>query len=104
MYAIVATSGRQYRVEKGGTITVDRLDAEVGTEITLDQVLMVGGDQPQVGSPTVQGASVTARVVSHDKGDKVVTLKYKRRKRSRVHRGFRASLTTLEITDIKAQG
>jgi len=104
MYAIVATSGRQYRVEKGGTITVDRLDAEVGTEITLDQVLMVGGDQTRVGSPTVEGATVTARVVGHEKGEKVVTVKYKRRKRSRVRRGFRASLTTLEITDIKAQG
>ena len=103
MYAIVATSGRQYRVEMGGFITVDRLDADVGTEITLDQVLIVSGDETRVGTPTVDGASVTARVVGHDKGEKVVTVKYKKRKRSRVRRGFRASLTTLEITDIQAQ-
>jgi large subunit ribosomal protein L21 len=103
MYAIVATSGRQFRVEKGGFITVDRLAAEVGTEITLDQVLIIGGDEIKVGTPTVEGAAVTARVVSHDRGDKVVTMKYKRRKRSRVRTGFRASLTKLEITEIKAQ-
>ncbi|MBW2254985.1 MAG: 50S ribosomal protein L21 [Deltaproteobacteria bacterium] len=103
MYAIVATSGRQYRVEKGGFITVDRLDAEVDTEITLDQVLIVGGEETKVGTPNVEGATVTARVVGHDKGEKVVTVKYKQRKRSRVRRGFRASRTTLEILDIKAQ-
>jgi large subunit ribosomal protein L21 len=103
MYAIVATSGRQYRVEKGGFITVDRLDAEVGTEITLDQVLLIGGDETRVGTPTIEGAAVTAKVVGHDRGKKVVTMKYKRRKRSRVRTGFRASQTQLEITDIKAQ-
>lgn len=102
MYAIVATSGKQYRVEKGATITVDHVDAEVGATITLDQVLLVGGDEVKVGSPNVKGAKVTAKVVGHELGDKVVTFKYKRRNRSRVRKGFRASLTTLEITDIKA--
>jgi len=102
MYAIVATCGKQYRVEKGATVIVDRLDAEVGAEITLADVLFVGGDEVKVGTPTVDGAKVTARVVSHDQGDKVITFRYKARKRTRVRNGFRASLTTLEITDIQA--
>lgn len=102
MYAIVATSGKQYRVEQGGKITVDRIDAEVGAEITFDQVLLVGGESTQVGSPTVKGATVTAKIVAHEQGDKVITFKYVHRRRTRVRRGFRASLTTLQITEIKA--
>jgi len=102
MYAIVATSGKQYRVEQGGKITVDRIDAEVGAEITFDQILLIGGESTQVGSPTVKGATVTAKIVAHAQGDKVITFKYVHRRRTRVRRGFRASLTTLQITGIKA--
>jgi large subunit ribosomal protein L21 len=102
MYAIVATSGKQYKVEEGATLVIDRMNAEVGAEITLDQVLLIGGDDVKIGAPTVEGASVTAKVISHDKGAKVITYKYKARKRTRVKKGFRASHTTLEITGIKA--
>lgn len=102
MFAIVATSGKQYRVEKGATIVVDRVDAGVGDTVTLDQVLMVGGDKTQVGAPTVPGAKVTAKVVDHFKGDKTITFKYRRTRRYRRRMGFRHSHTTLEIVSIDA--
>ena len=102
MFAIVETSGRQYRIETGQTLTVDRVDAEVGAEITLDRVLLVSGDDLKVGTPTVEGAKATAKVIAHEMGEKLITYKYKPRKRTRVRKGFRASLTTLEITDIQA--
>lgn len=102
MFAIVATSGKQYRVVQGGTVQVDRVNAEVGAEIVLDQVLMIGGDAPKFGSPTVEGAQVTAKVVSHEKGDKVITGKYVHRRRMRRRVGFRHAHTTLEILAIKA--
>ena len=101
MYAIVATSGKQYRVEEGTKITVDRVAAEIGAEITLDQVLLVGGDKTKIGTPTVKGAKVTAKVVSHELADKSITFKMVHRRRTRVRKGYRARLTTLEITGIK---
>ncbi len=100
MYAIIESGSKQYRVAVGETITVDRLDAEEGAELNLDRVLLVSGDDVKVGAPTVDGASVTAKVVNHSRGKKVTTFKYKPRQRTRVRRGFRASLTTLEITAI----
>lgn len=102
MFAIVETSGKQYRVEPGGSIVVDRVAADVGATITLDQVLMVSGDSTKVGSPTVSGASVTAKVVDHFKGDKTITFKYRRTRRYRRRVGFRHSHTTLEIVSIDA--
>ena len=102
MYAIVQTSGKQYRVEQGTSITVDRIDADEGSTITLDQVLLVGGDGVKVGSPTIEGAKVTAKVASHHKGNKVITFKFSRRQRTRRRVGFRASLTTLEIVKIES--
>ena len=103
MYAVVETKGAQYRVTEGQHIQIDRMDAEVGAEVELERVLMLGkSDGVAVGSPTVEGAKVLAKVVSHDQGDKVITFKYRPRKRYRKTRGFRASLTTLEITAIQA--
>lgn len=101
MFAIVETSGKQYRVEQGGQITVDRMDAEEGAEVTLERVLMIAGDSVKVGKPVVDGAAVTARVVSHFQGDKVTTFKYRPTRRQRRRVGFRHSHTTLEITGIK---
>jgi len=100
MYAIVETSGKQYRVAKGDKITVDRMAAEIGATITLDRVLMVHGDAVQVGAPTVAGAAVMAKVLAHPLGDKVKTFKYVRTRRYRHRRGYRHSHTTLEIVDI----
>ena len=103
MYAVVKTSGRQIRISAGDHVQVDRIDAEVGAEMTLEDVLLVGnGDDIQIGEPTVKGAKVKAKVLSHELGDKVITYKYRPRKRFRKIRGFRHSHTTLEITAIEA--
>lgn len=102
MFAIVETSGRQFRVQEGDTITVDRMSAEVGDTITLDRVLLVSGDEVKVGCPVVEGAKVVATVVDHTRGDKVTTFKYRRRQRTRRRVGFRAHLTQLQIASIEA--
>ncbi len=101
MYAVIKSGGKQYRVAEGDTLQVDRLRAEVGASLDLP-VLLVGGDDVKVGSPTVDGVSVKATVVSHDQGDKVTALKYRPRHRTRRRIGFRASLTTLKIDKIDA--
>jgi large subunit ribosomal protein L21 len=101
MFAIVETSGKQYRVAAGDVITVDRRKEDVGSDITLDRVLMVSGDDLKVGSPIVEGAKVSARVVEHPRGDKVITFKYRPTRRFRRRVGFRHSHTTLEITGIE---
>ena len=87
MYAIVETSGKQYRVEPG-------------TALTLDKVLLIGGDSVKVGAPTIAGATVSATVVDHFKGDKVITFKYLHRRRFRRKVGFRHTHTTLQINEI----
>ena len=102
MFAIVETSGRQYRVEMGMTITVDRIKAEVGDTITLDRVLLFSDAEVKVGTPILEGATVTAKVLGHNRGEKVITFKYRRRKRSRRRVGFRAAQTQLEIGSIEA--
>jgi large subunit ribosomal protein L21 len=102
MFAIVETSGKQYRVEPGASIVVDRMGADVGDTVTLERVLLVSGDDTQVGTPTVSGAKVTAKVVDHHKGDKVIAFKYRPRQRYRRRVGFRHSHTTLEIVSIDA--
>jgi large subunit ribosomal protein L21 len=100
MYAIVETCGKQYRVAKGDTILVDRLQADVGSTITLDRVLMLHGDQLKVGKPTVAGAAVQARVTDHRLGEKLHSFKYVRTRRYRRRHGYRHSHTELEILDI----
>ena len=102
MYAIIDNHGKQVRVSAGETIEVDRIDAEVGAEITFDRVLLVGADDLKVGTPTVEGASVKAKVLAHERGPKVIAFKFRRRQRSHSRRGFRASLTKLEILEIVA--
>ncbi len=102
MYAVIETKGRQFRVAEGDSIQVDRYDAEVGSTVELERVLLIGGDDPKVGAPLVDGAKVVAEVVSHELGDKREVFKYKRRKRYRRNRGFRPSYTTLRIQTISA--
>ena len=77
MYAIIATGGKQYKVSEGDVIKVERLGAEAGEEVVFDQVLVVGGEQTVVGSPTVDGASVKATVVANGRARKVIVYKYK---------------------------
>lgn len=102
MYAVIETKGRQYQVAEGDTIQVDRFDAEVGSTVELDRVLLLGGDDTRIGTPVVEGAKIIAEVLSHDKGDKREIFKYRRRKRYRVNRGFRPQYTTLKIQTISA--
>lgn len=101
MYAIVETCGKQYRVAKGDTIVVDRLQAEVGSTITLDRVLLLHGVDLKVGKPVVAGAAVQARVTEHMLGEKLKSFKYVRTRRYRRRHGYRHSHTALEILDIQ---
>lgn len=103
MFAVVKTGGKQYRVEKNDVIKVEKLAAEAGATLTLDQVLMVGaGDKATIGAPLVAGASVVVEVVEHTRGPKIIIFKKKRRQNYRRKRGHRQDLTILRITDIKA--
>ncbi len=102
MYAIIDNHGKQVRVSTGETIEVDHIDAEVGAEITFDRVLLVGADDVKVGKPIVEGASVKAKVVAQERGPKVIAFKFRRRQRSHTRRGFRATITKLEILEIVA--
>jgi large subunit ribosomal protein L21 len=105
MFAIVATSGKQFRVTEGDRILVDRVPANVGQTVRLDSVLMVGGEEkPMVGTPFVQGAAVEATVVSHRAGDKIIVFKFEARKRKRRKIGHRQQLSELRIGSIRAPG
>jgi large subunit ribosomal protein L21 len=105
MFAIVATSGKQFRVSEGDRIVVDRVSANVGDTVRLDSVLMVGGDGgPLVGTPFVSGAAVEATVVSHRSGDKIIVFKFEARKRHRRKIGHRQQLSELRIGAINAPG
>jgi large subunit ribosomal protein L21 len=101
MYAVVRTGGMQFKVAPDETVQVPRLEAEQGQQVTIDEVLLLqDGDRTMVGSPTVQGARVTAEVLSHGKGKKVTVFKMKRRKDYRRTRGHRQEYTELLIKDI----
>ncbi|HTY04111.1 MAG TPA: 50S ribosomal protein L21 [Rhodocyclaceae bacterium] len=103
MYAVVKTGGKQYRVVAGEKIKVEQIPADVGAEITLDQVLMVGeGESVKIGAPLVAGAKVTAKVVAHGRHDKVSIFKMRRRKHYQKHQGHRQNYTELEIAGISA--
>lgn len=103
MYAVVRTGGKQYRVSAGEKLRIEKLTAEVGQEIVLDQVLAVAdGDSLKMGTPLVAGASVKARVIGQGRGDKVRIFKLKRRKHYRKSQGHRQSYTEIEILGIAA--
>ncbi len=101
MYAVIKTGGKQYRVTSGDKLKVEKLVADVGAEITFDQVLMVAdGDSVKAGTPLVSGAAVKATVVSHGRGDKVRIFKMKRRKHYRKTQGHRQHYTEVQISAI----
>ena len=101
MYAIVRTGGKQYRIEEKGLVIVDKLVGEAGESVTLGEVLYVGGtDSPQMGKPTVSGASVTATIVDQVKGPKIDGFNYKPKQNIRKHWGHRQQLTRLRIESI----
>jgi large subunit ribosomal protein L21 len=102
MYAVIETGGKQYRVEVGTELEVELLEAAPGDSITIDRVLLVAdGDESAIGRPVVSNASVEAVVVRRDRGDKVISFKYRPKARSRVKHGHRQDLTILRITDVK---
>lgn len=104
IYAVIRTGGKQYRVEPGQVLAVDRLTAEEGQRLELTEVLMVSeGDTLAVGNPTVAGAKVIAEVVGHGRADKVVVGKYKAKTRYRRKAGHRQPFTTLAIREIQSQ-
>ena len=103
MYAVIKTGGKQYRVVAGEKIKVEQIAADVGQEITIDQVLAVGnGGELQVGAPLVAGATVVAKVLSHGKHDKVRIFKMRRRKHYQKRQGHRQQFTELQIGAIAA--
>ena len=103
MYAVVRTGGKQYRVAPGDRLKVEKLSAEPGTEIELDQVLLVAdGDQIKVGAPLVAGGKVTATVSSHGRGKKIRVIKFRRRKNYHRQAGHRQDYTELQIVGISA--
>ena len=105
MYAVIESGGKQYRVELGAEIQVDRLDVQPGDNINLERVLLVAdGEATAVGRPLVDGALVSAEVLRQERGDKIVVFKYKPKARTRVKKGARAELTTLRIADIAFEG
>ncbi len=100
MFAVIKTGGRQYRVVPDDVLEIGKIAGEVGTIVQLGEVLLVGGDQPVLGAPTVAGASVAAEVLQHKRGPKVIAFKKRRRKNSRRKRGYRDEITVLRVTEI----
>ena len=103
MYAVIRTGGKQYRVAAGDVVEVEKLEGAVGDSITLDDVLLVSnGDAVQVGTPRVDGASVTAKITGQYRGNKIMVFKYRPKKRIRVRRGHRQYITRLQIQSVNA--
>ena len=102
MFAVIRAGGKQYKVAKDDVLKLDLQSGDVGSTITLGEVLMLGGDSPKHGAPLIDGASVTAEVISQGKGEKVVAFKKKRRKNTHRKRGHRQPFTKVKITEIQA--
>ena len=105
MYAVVQTGGKQYRVSEGDVISVEKLNAEAGSTVVLNEVLVIGGEaETVVGKPFIEGAAVSAEVLENGKGKKVIIFKYKAKKDYRRKQGHRQPYTKLQIKSISANG
>jgi large subunit ribosomal protein L21 len=103
MYAVIVTGGKQYRVEEGQTLKVEKIETATGESIQLEKVLLIGnGDDVKIGQPVVEGATVTAEIVAHGRHKKVKIIKFRRRKHSMKQMGHRQWFTELKITSISA--
>ena len=103
MYAVVATGGKQYKVEEGDVLRFEKLSGDVGDEVTFDQVLLIAdGEEVRVGQPLVEGAMVKGNIIEQGKSKKVIVFKYKRRKRYRRKQGHRQQFTAVKISAIEA--
>jgi len=100
--AVIRTGGKQYQVKEGDLLRVEKLAGDLGSKITFDEVLMVGGDQPRFGKPLISGVKVEAEIVAQDRGDKIIVFKFKRRKRHRKKQGHRQFFTQVKITGVIA--
>jgi large subunit ribosomal protein L21 len=105
MYAVIKTGGKQYKVEAGATLKVEKLLGEVGSKVVIDKVLMINdGENTTIGAPLIAGAIVNATVVSHGRADKVMIFKFRRRKHYRKTQGHRQSFTEILINDVNGKG
>jgi len=104
MFAVIKTGGKQYRVAAEDVIRIDRVDGQPGEIVEFGEVLVVGGDTPQLGTPKVEGATVAGEVLQHTRGDKVIAFKKRRRKNSRRKRGYRHEFSVVRITEILTGG
>ena len=101
MYAVIKTGGKQYRVQQGDVIFIEKINSQADEAVTFDEVLLVGdGDQTKIGAPTVAGAKVEGKVLGQVKGKKIVVYKYKAKKNERKKQGHRQPYTKVEITAI----
>lgn len=104
MFAVIKTGGKQYRVAAEDVIRVDRVNGQPGEIVEFGEVLVLGGDTPQLGTPTISGATVAGEVLQHTRGDKVIAFKKRRRKNSRRRRGYRHEFSVIRITEILTGG
>jgi len=102
VYAVIQTGGKQYRVQQGDVIFVEKLDCQAGDTVSFDRVLLVGGEESRIGTPVVQGASVEGKVLSQVKSQKIVVYKYKAKNNERKKQGHRQPYTKVEITAVNA--
>jgi large subunit ribosomal protein L21 len=104
MFAVIKAGGKQYRVAPEDIIRIDRVTGEPGAVVEFGEVLLLGGETPQLGAPTVAGATVAGEVLQHERGDKVIAFKKRRRKNSRRKRGYRHEFSLIRITEILTEG
>lgn len=104
MFAVIRAGGKQYRVAAEDVIRIDRVNGEPGQVVEFGEVLVLGGDTPQLGMPTIAGAMVAGEVLQHTRGDKVIAFKKRRRKNSRRKRGYRHEFSVIRITEILTDG
>jgi len=104
MFAVIKTGGKQYRVAEDQTLRIEKIEGEPGKIVQLGNVLMLGGDQPQFGSPAIEGASVAVEVIEQGRSPKVIAFKKRRRKNSRRRRGHRQAFTLIRISEILTGG
>jgi large subunit ribosomal protein L21 len=104
MFAVIKAGGKQYRVAAEDVIRIDRVKSEPGEIVEFGEVLVLGGDTPQLGMPTIAGATVAGEVLQHTRGDKVIAFKKRRRKNSRRKRGYRHEFSVIRITEILTDG
>ena len=104
MFAVIKAGGKQYRVAEDQVLKVEGVEGAPGTIVQIGDVIMLGGDQPQLGNPTISGASVAAEIIEHGRGPKVIAFKKRRRKNSRRKRGHRQDFVLIRISEILTNG